>query len=1543
MSRKSRCIRQRVSGWMAFVVVFIYIFNYSCLPLSYGAASAGAATGSNGVRDKGVTLKSHPAEDVQIAVMSRQAGYEAGDFVCLDLYVRNNTQETITGGRLRYKAKGIEEGTAYFEYAEGSEAWEESWEEEPDGQAGRILEDGALREDVRDMVIYPGEDCHVQFHFQIDYDIQEMKNQKVDFTFLWEKEGNLTGTEETFRYVAGGMNLLPVEPIDVYVPKDGADPVVYDGEKARMELDFDLGQIQEIIEEKLWESGGGIIQGETATGSDAETASRSDAARAGKTGKNATSSDADNDGFSRWIKWEGDSLGQGEKPVIKGLACRLDTYGVNFEEFQVMNRDEESNFGASAVCMFKINRDVKLGVYYGTVMSTYRFEGRQYMSSQSFALRVMGEDAKDTDNTEDTEQETGSGELAEDEAVAQVIRLIDDLPEPEEIEAALKAFEDAGDTAGYEAYYAGLYEQVMYAYERYQALTEEQKELVYNRDKLLALEWIWGSMPAAETGIATWKELKSAIEGTAAGETKEICLEGNISNLPKDPDKPVEDIIPIKIPQGAKVTLDLNGKTLTFESDVKDQQSLKNLFEVEKDGTFTIACSSQTTPVSEEALINYRSRSRMVQGIDSDGYKDAMEKESRYDRATKTVTYYVINSMTSDMEFKKEADKNNASAKRYRIHLDQVGAIEGSYINNAVAVKEGGTLYITNGRITAVKSNRAVLVEGGTAEITGGYIVGNDERPTTPAPSNGGGVSVISGGQLVMTGGMIAGNKVIGNSSTGVPYEMGNGGGISVRSGSSAVIGGDAVIAGNIAYHGNGGGIFADGGSSVKVEDDAVIAGNLAEAELKNVSVGGKTYPDASKSNFKGSGGGIYIAPFQRGSSKNTLIVEGGVIAGNVAEACADPRLGYGVGGGGIFTGGDLRVGGDCHIENNYAFEGGGGIMIWYKNNATGHSYTNNGYHYPTFYMSGGTVRGNTCDGSEGGGIRCEGTGTIEKGVIEGNITNSFYDFGGGGIYVEMYTDHIGEGGNLSILNAEITENVAYGYGGGVAGCAKSVMNVLTIKGAAIYGNEVRNMEGGKVCGNGKAGDETVTEQNYPEFFKDPGGGARTDIALDYFGVGQSVVYDYMLGNGSHDWTGNCGNTYVLKKGEDTNKPNPLTVGKKSVMGLTSNPSSEHIAGAAGHSSVIIRNNQSRFHGGGIACNGVLALGKGSGNLRIEKKLDGDATEKEFEFTIGLKKGGAPLEGDYPYSGSREGWIEDGGTIRLKAGEFIEIMNLPGGTEYTVTEINHDGYKVSITKNGGKGISGNSVTGTIVVTDKDGSNVEIIVVTNRDKDKPEETVPPTSETETSTSETETSTPETEPTAPETRPTTPGTEPTTPETRPTTPGTEPTTPETQPTTPETTRPSETQPTSPETTHTNPERTPSPPPSTTTVPETVTEPSTEPTLPAESTDRTPEEPDVPVLTEFPDPNDPDSPERFIIVEDGVPKAYVKRWDPEKEEFVYIYDGDVPLFGLPRMGDAAKGIMRRVMWFALLGIAGEGIFQAVVKRRRKNYGSDHDESLR
>ena len=64
--------------------------------------------------------------------------------------------------------------------------------------------------------------------------------------------------------------------------------------------------------------------------------------------------------------------------------------------------------------------------------------------------------------------------------------------------------------------------------------------------------------------------------------------------------------------------------------------------------------------------------------------------------------------------------------------------------------------------------------------------------------------------------------------------------------------------------------------------------------------------------------------------------------------------------------------------------------------------------------------------------------------------------------------------------------------------------------------------------------------------------------------------------------------------------------------------------------------------------------------------------------------------------------------------------------------------------------------------------------------------------------------------------------------------------------------------------------------------------------------PENPGYP--TELPDPNDPDSPEEITIWEDGVPKTYVKLWNPEIEEWVYILDSEIPLWYFPDTGDGS-----------------------------------------
>lgn len=75
--------------------------------------------------------------------------------------------------------------------------------------------------------------------------------------------------------------------------------------------------------------------------------------------------------------------------------------------------------------------------------------------------------------------------------------------------------------------------------------------------------------------------------------------------------------------------------------------------------------------------------------------------------------------------------------------------------------------------------------------------------------------------------------------------------------------------------------------------------------------------------------------------------------------------------------------------------------------------------------------------------------------------------------------------------------------------------------------------------------------------------------------------------------------------------------------------------------------------------------------------------------------------------------------------------------------------------------------------------------------------------------------------------------------------------------------------------------------------------------------PPKPEVPEEPQLPDPNDPDSPETVTVEEDGVPKTYVKVWDPEEEEWVYIPEDEVPLADQsPKTGDGS----RTALWAAL-----------------------------
>lgn len=115
-----------------------------------------------------------------------------------------------------------------------------------------------------------------------------------------------------------------------------------------------------------------------------------------------------------------------------------------------------------------------------------------------------------------------------------------------------------------------------------------------------------------------------------------------------------------------------------------------------------------------------------------------------------------------------------------------------------------------------------------------------------------------------------------------------------------------------------------------------------------------------------------------------------------------------------------------------------------------------------------------------------------------------------------------------------------------------------------------------------------------------------------------------------------------------------------------------------------------------------------------------------------------------------------------------------------------------------------------------------------------------------------------------------------------------------------------------------------------------PDPEPTPPSEATPPPTEEtPSVPETlpnrpTELPDPNSPDSPDRYTIWDGDVPRTYVKVWNPETEEFMWIPEDEIPLAGmLPKTGDTSH----RVLWIfiSILSLCGIGALLFVRTRHK------------
>ena len=314
--------------------------------------------------------------------------------------------------------------------------------------------------------------------------------------------------------------------------------------------------------------------------------------------------------------------------------------------------------------------------------------------------------------------------------------------------------------------------------------------------------------------------------------------------------------------------------------------------------------------------------------------------------------------------------------------------------------------------------------------------------------------------------------------------------------------------------------------------------------------------------------------------------------------------------------------------------------------------------------MTGGTVASNCATDSEGGGIRISGgtNGTIEasgdKVYITNNCTNSDFDWGGGGIFVQR-------NGHLVITSSLITNNSAGGFGGGVGACPTGKTLIVNEDGAAIYGNKAsgEHMSGG---GNGKDYDTELASKS--DVFKSSG-------YKDYFcvrdreGAGDyiSLVTGLMAGGGAANWKGSC-------------DEKPVTIGRtgyaaaKFLFGLTANPDSEAISSAQAAAHVLISGNSAYTHGGGIMTNGGLILGDPKGSV-VTATPELDITGTKALVKDGVRQEGlAGFQFQFQLKGSTDTDVRTA-TADGATGEFTfqDIkFSQTGDYTYTLSEIKGD-------------------------------------------------------------------------------------------------------------------------------------------------------------------------------------------------------------------------------------------------------------------------------
>ena len=249
----------------------------------------------------------------------------------------------------------------------------------------------------------------------------------------------------------------------------------------------------------------------------------------------------------------------------------------------------------------------------------------------------------------------------------------------------------------------------------------------------------------------------------------------------------------------------------------------------------------------------------------------------------------------------------------------------------------------------------------------------------------------------------------------------------------------------------------------------------------------------------------------------------------------------------------------------------------------------------------------------------------------------------------------------------------------------------------------------------GNSGD-TSQEFHYTVYITDAEGQPFIDRRPS--GPNSELTFSYEGSDEDYDGIMKSGDTLVLKHGQDvtiSGIPHGAYYAVHEVardaLGYEVEPVrvSDGVVGEAAESGVIAGEDT-------VAVRYTNVKNRDMGSLSLVKKVTGDAADASNEFSFIVRffheDGTELLEGEFAYSGSREGLVASGDVITLAADERVTIKGIPAGTRYRVKEGAHEAEGYEIEPSRADGATGAAAEEGVV-----GANEDVAITYTNEKNK----------------------------------------------------------------------------------------------------------------------------------------------------------------------------------------------------------------------------------